>query len=130
MEVCVRMCRSLIVSREAPSMSAPESKQPSEYTDAELVQSIRTLVGELSKRRNNVVQDTGASLIPGTGKVDVRPHERGVQIGIETEFGWVLHQFDVPAACGAAAAINSTLQSLFATVAAQAEIAGGNVAVQ
>lgn len=111
-------------------MSAPEAKQPSEYTDAELVQSIRTLVAELSKRRNNVDQHTGLSLIPGTGMVNVQAHDRGVQLGIETEFGWVLHRFDVPAACGTAAAINSALQTLFSTVAAQAEIAGGNVAVQ
>ncbi len=111
-------------------MSAPVAKQPSEYTDAELAQSIRTLLGELSKRRNNVAPDSGASLLPGTGKVDIRHRNDGVQVAIETEFGWAVHWFDVPTACGAAAAINVALQALFATVAAQAEVASGAVAVQ
>lgn len=111
-------------------MSTPEIKQPSDYTDVELVQSIRTLVGELSKRRNSVAPDSGASLIPSSGKVDIRHRDGGVQVAIETEFGWALHWFDVPAACGAAAAINASLQTLFVTVAAQAEVATGKVPVQ
>ena len=129
----LRVCQRFVVRRikkESLRMPISDPKKPTEYSTAELNQTIRLLVAELCTRHNNVAPDTGASLIPSKGKVNVRPTEKGVQLAIECDFGWVIHQFDVQESCGVAAAINGALQTLFVSIAAQAEVASGGAAIQ
>lgn len=91
----------------------------------ETISEIRRLTEKLTALNGNQTPDTKEPLLFGNGGFDVRIVNGNIRVGLRTEFGWVMTDFDPAGACSLSAQVTSLTSQILRVTQAQAEIATG-----
>ena len=91
-------------------------------TAEELRKTIRSLTEQLAELTGNRATDTKEPLLYGSGTFDVRVVGGKIQIGIASEFGWMLLALDASAACALSSQLSLSTREVLQAGFALAEL--------